>query len=178
MRETRRLFWAAVWLAIALIAVKAFYLGVPAERTPTGGWDYLRDLAAISFVDVLLAGGVWACGRAALRISGDRRGATRAVTAAVLAFSAFSCVYELASVFFFGVFGGFLTYPLLALVGDVRMLRSSVTAQVTIYNLFGLAGLPLVYLALVHGTMRGTKATSGPRWPSTTSTPAARAAAA
>ncbi|PYR16935.1 MAG: hypothetical protein DMF94_26095 [Acidobacteria bacterium] len=164
MRETRRLFWATVWLAIALIAVKAFYLGVPAVRTPTAGWDYLRDLAAISFVDVLLAGGVWACGRAALRISGDRRGATRAVTAAVLAFSAFSCVYELASVFFFGVFGGFLTYPLLALVGDVRMLRSSVTAQVTIYNLFGLAGLPLVYLALVHGTMRGTKASSGPWW--------------
>src|SRR6266849_1106282 len=164
MRETRRLFWAAVWLAIALIAVKAFYLGVPAERTPTGGWDYLRDLAAISFVDVLFAGGVWACGRTALRISGDRRGATRAVTVAVLAFSAFSCVYALASVFFFSVFGGFPTYPLLALVGDMRMLRSSVTAQVTIYNVLGLAGLPLVYLALVHGTMRGTKASSGPWW--------------
>ncbi len=162
MRETRRLFWATVWLAIALIAVKAFYLGVPANRTPTGGWDYLRDLAAISFVDVLFAGGVWACGCAALRILGDWRGATQAVTVAVLAFSAFSCVYALASVFFFSVFGGFLTYPLLALVGDVRMLRSSVAAQVTRYTLLGLVCLPLVYVALVHGTMRLT--TTGPSW--------------
>src|SRR5437667_3796518 len=164
MRETRRIFWATVWLAIALVAVKAFYLGVPAERTPTGGWDYLRDLAAISFVDVLFAAGVWACGRIALRISGDRRGATQAVTVAVLAFAAFSCAYALASVFFFGVFGGFLTYPLLALVGDVRMLRSSVTAQVTSYTLLGLVGLPLVYVALVHGTIRLTMGRTGPWW--------------
>ena len=40
-------------------------------------------------------------------------------------------LYALASVFFFSVFGGFLTYPLLALVGDVHMLRSSVAAQVS-----------------------------------------------
>ena len=164
MRETRRLFWAAVWLAIALVAVKASYLGVPAERTLTGAWDYLRDLAAISFVDVLFAAGVWACGRIALRISGDRRGPTQAVAVAVLAFSAVSCVYALASVFFFGVFGGFLTYPLLALVGDVRMLRSSVAAQVTRSTLLALAGLPLLYIALVIGTIRLTPASTGPWW--------------
>src|SRR5712692_3970717 len=162
MRETRRLFRATLWLAIALIAVKAFYLGVPAERTLAGAWDYLRDLAAVSFVDVLFAGGVWVCGRTALRFCGERRGATQAVTVAVLTFSAFSCAYALASVFFFGVFGGFLTYALLALVGDVRMLRSSVAAQVTPYTLLGLVCLPLVYVALVQGTMRLT--TTGPRW--------------
>jgi lipoteichoic acid synthase len=163
-RETRRLFWAAVWLAIALITVKAYYLGVPAALTLTGSRDYALDLAAISFVDVLFAGSVWACGRAALALYGDRRGAARAVIVAVLALSAVSCVYALASVFFFGVFGGFLTYPLLALVGDVRMLRSSVTAQMTPYNLLGLAGLPLVYLALVHGTTGRTRASSGAWW--------------
>jgi len=130
-RDAWRLFWAAVWLAIALIAVKAYYLGVPAALTPTGGRDYVLDLAAISFVDALFAGSVWACGRAALRLAGGRRAATRALIVAVLAFSAFSCLYALASVFFFGVFGGFLTYPLLALVGDVRILRSLVTSQVT-----------------------------------------------
>jgi lipoteichoic acid synthase len=164
MRETRRLFWAAVWLAIALIAVKAFYLGVPAERTPSGGWDYLRDLTAISFVDVLFAGGVWACGRTALRLAGDRRRATQTVNLAVLAFAAFSCAYALASVVFFGVLGGFLTYSLLALVGDVRMLRSSVAAQVTPYTLIGLGCVPLVYVALVQGTMRLPTARTGPWW--------------
>jgi arylsulfatase A-like enzyme len=163
-RDAWRLFWAAVWLAIALIAVKAYYLGVPAALTLTGGRDYVLDLAAISFVDALFAGSVWACGRAALRLAGGRRAATRAVIVAVLAFSALSCLYALASVFFFGVFGGFLTYPLLALVGDVRMLRSSVTAQVTRHTVLGLAGLPLVYLALVRGTMRQMKAGTGPSW--------------
>jgi lipoteichoic acid synthase len=163
MGESRRLFWAAVWLAIALIAVKAYYLGVPADRTLTGALDYLRSLAAISFVDTLFAAGVWACGRTALRVSGDRRGTTQAVAIAVLAFSAVSCVYALASVVFFGVFGGFLTYPLLALVGDVRMLRSSVTAQVTPLTLLSLVSLPLVYVALVSGTLRLT-ATSSFGW--------------
>jgi lipoteichoic acid synthase len=163
MGESRRLFWTAVWLAIALVALKAYYLGVPAERTLTGALDYLRSLAAISFVDTLFAAGVWACGFTALRLSGHLRGTTHAVAIAVVVFSAFSCVYALASVFFFGVFGGFLTYPLLALVGDVRMLRSSVTAQVTPLTLLSLVSLPLVYVALVYGTLRLT-AKSGLRW--------------
>ena len=164
MRENRRLLWATAWLAIVFITVKALYLGVPAARSLTAVWDYLRDLAAVSFVDVLFAAGVWSCGRAALRLSRDRRGVTRAVIVAVLTFSAVSCVYAMASVFFFGVFGGFLTYPLLALVGDVRMLRSSVAAQVTRPTLLALAGLPLLYLALVIGTIRLTPASTGPWW--------------
>lgn len=164
VRETRRLFWAAVWLAVAFVAVKAYYLGVPAERTLNGGWNYFRDLTAVSFIDVLFASGVWSCGRAALRLAGDRRGVARAVVVAALALSAVSGVYALASVFFFGVFGGFLTYPLLALVGDVRMLRSSVAAEATPYTLVGLACLPLVYLALVYGTVRVTQAATGPWW--------------
>ena len=32
MRERRRLFWAAVWLAVTFIGVKAYYLGAPAVR--------------------------------------------------------------------------------------------------------------------------------------------------
>ena len=164
MREHRRLFWAAVWLAVAFVAIKAYYLGLPAGRTLIGAWEYVCDLAAVSYVDVLFAAGVWSCGRAALRLAGDRRGVTRAVVVAALALSAVSCIYALASVFFFGVFGGFLTYPLLALVGDVRMLRSSVAAQVTPYTFIGLACLPLLYLALVYGTVHVTKAATGPWW--------------
>ena len=162
--DARRLFWAAVWLAILLVAIKAYYLGVPAGRTPVSVWDYVRDLAAISFVDALFAAGLWVCGRAALLLAADRRRAGQAVTIAVLAFAAASCVYALASVFFFDVFGGFLTFPLLTLVGDVRMLRSSVAAQVLPSTLLALAGLPLVYLGLVIGTVRLAPAGSGPWW--------------
>ena len=52
------------------------------------------------------------------------------------------------------MFGGFLTYPLLALVGDVHMLRSSVEAQISAPTLLALAGVPLLYLALVAATLR------------------------
>ena len=100
--------------------------------TPHAAWDYVRDLAAVSFVDVLFAAG--AVGRRDARRCGSPaigRASRRRSTVAVVAFAAMSCLYALASVFFFNVFGGFLTYPLLALVGDVHMLRSSVAAQVS-----------------------------------------------
>ena len=55
MREHRRLFWTAAWLAVVLVAIKAYYLGAPAAPTLHAAWDYVRDLAAVSFVDVLFA---------------------------------------------------------------------------------------------------------------------------
>ena len=47
MREHRRLFWAAAWLAVVFVAVKAVYLGPPAAATPRSVRDYVRDLAAV-----------------------------------------------------------------------------------------------------------------------------------
>ena len=154
MKARRRLFWAAVWLATVFVAIKAFYLGAPAGPTPRAAWDYVRDLTAVSFVDVLFAAVLWVCGRAALLLAADRPRATRVVALVVMAVGAVSCFYALASVFFFGVFGGFLTYPLLALVGDVHMLRSSIAAQVSRSTLLALAGVPILYIALVAGTLR------------------------
>ncbi len=154
MNPTRRLFWAAVWLAVALVAIKGVYLGAPAAATPHAAWDYVRDLTAVSFVDVLFAAALWWSGSLALYVAGGRPRAARAVALTVTAVAALSCLYALASVFFFGVFGGFLTYPLLALVGDVHMLRSSVAAQVSPATLAALAGAPLLYLALTAATVR------------------------
>ena len=164
MKARRRLFWATAWLAMVLVAIKASYLGAPAALTPRAAWDYLGDLTAVSFVDVLLAAVLWVCGGAALLLVGDRPRAARAVTLVVVAVAAASCLYALASVFFFDVFGGFLTYPLLALVGDVHMLRSSVAAQVSRFTLFALAGVPLLYIALVAGTLRLVPPGAGPWW--------------
>ena len=162
--DARRLFWAATWLAIVFVAVKALYLGRPAALTAVAFLDYFRDVAAVSYIDVLVATAFWLCGRAALFVARDRRGATRAVIVVALTLGAVSSLYALASVFFFGVFGGFLTYPLLALVGDVRMIRSSVAAQVTPATLAGLVAAPLVYVVLVLGTARVLRPGRGAPW--------------
>ena len=150
----RRLFWAAVWLAIALIAAKAYYLGVPAAARLADTQDYLRSLVAISYVDVLFAAIVWACGRVLLTLTANRRGAALVVTVAFTSFAALSCLYAVANVAAFGVLGGFLTYPLLALVGNVRMLSSSVMAALTPRVILALVALPLAYVALVETTVR------------------------
>ena len=68
--------------------------------------------------------------------------------------AAFAAVYAAASVVFFGIFGGFLTYPLLALVGNLQMLSSSVAAHLTPRVIMMLVGLPLAYAALVEATVR------------------------
>ena len=160
----RRLFWAAFWLAIVLVAVKAYYLGVPAARAVTDAGSYLRSLAAISYVDVLFAAVVWAVGRATLAVVARWRLASRVVTVAFMAFAAFSCLYAVANVLVFGVFGGFLTYPLLALVGDLRMLGSSVAAELTPRVIVALVGLPLAYVAIVEATVWVVKPRTG-SWP-------------
>ena len=63
--------------------------------------------------------------------------------------AAFLCLYAVLNVVMFPLFGGFLTYPLLALVGDIRMLRSSVTTYLRPGFVTGLVCLPIGYVALV-----------------------------
>ena len=164
MRDHRRLFWTAAWLALVLVAIKGYYLGAPAAFTLHAAGDYIRDLEAVSFVDVLFVAVLWAGGTAALRLAGDRVRVRSAIAVVFVAAGAAFCLYALASVFFFGVFGGFLTYPLLALVGDVHMLRSSVAAQISRPTLIALAGLPLLYVALVAATLRWAPVNRGPWW--------------
>jgi arylsulfatase A-like enzyme len=156
--STRRVFWAAVWLAIALIAIKAYYLGIPAVLALTDFENYLRSLAAISYVDVAFAAVCWATARAILALAGDSGGrwekGALATSILFVAFAAFAAVYAIASVIFFGIFGGFLTYPLLALVGNLRMLSSSVAATVTSRVILTLVAVPVAYAVLVETTVR------------------------
>ncbi len=164
MHHRRRLFWAAVWLAAVLVAIKGYYLGGPVAPTARAVWDFVRDLAAVSFVDVLFATLVWIAGTAALVAAKDRPRLVNGVIALVIGIAALSSLYAIASVFFFGIFGGFLTYPLLALVGDVHMLRSSVQAQVSRGTVLALAGVPIGYLILVAGTLRFVPENRPPSW--------------
>jgi len=170
--DAGRLLWAALMLGVSLVAIKAYHLGVP----PRDGFsDYLRSLSAISYVDVLFAAACWAAARLVLLIVWRRPFAGRAVSGAFVVFAAFCCFYAVVNVILFGIVGGFLTYPLLALIGDVRMVRSSVGAHVTLPAIAGLIGIPCAYLAAVAALTRRMQAASSTRWVS--ASPAILAAA-
>jgi arylsulfatase A-like enzyme len=151
----------ALLLACTLVAIKASYLGPPPvvwSEAPR----YARALAATSSLDVLFAMGLWAAGVAALMATARRPRLTRLAVGALLVTAALAALYAVASVVMFGIFGGFLTYSLLTLVGDVRMLRSSVALHLTPGVAAGLALLPLGYVAavLVSGRLRVSRSSA------------------
>jgi len=157
----------ALLLALTLVAVKAFYLGNPA----LWGWGrYARALAATTSLDVVFVLGLWLAALAALAVCAGRPRLGRAVVGVFLGAAAVSALYAVASVVMFGIFGGFLTYHLLTLVGDLRMVRSSVTLHLTPAVASSLVLLPLAYLAVLLASHRITPpARSGHAWRMATS---------
>jgi arylsulfatase A-like enzyme len=142
----------ALLLALTLVAIKAYYLGWP---TGWPGWGrYVRALAATSSLDVLFVLGLWAVALVALALGARHPRYRRVVTGAFLGLSAAAALYAVASVVMFGIFGGFLTYSLLALVGDVRMVQSSIALHLTPGVAAGLVLLPVAYLVAVLGSVR------------------------
>jgi arylsulfatase A-like enzyme len=158
------LFWGAVWLALVLIGVKTYYLWTRGDLATIEVGDDLSSLAAITYRDVVFVCGVWAMARVALAAAGGRRWADRAVLTIFLTFATLVCLYQIASIIAFGVLGGFLTYALLQLVGNVRMLGSSVSAYLTRHVELGLVTVPLTYIALVWATVRMPALSRRPRW--------------
>ncbi len=148
---SRWIFWGAVWFGAVLVAAKACYLGVPHLA---GLADFWRSLAAISFRDVLVAVAGWAAARGALALIGSRPRLARPLAALFILIAASLGLYSVASVIAFGVLGGFLTVALLHLVGNVRMITSSITVYLTAGVVTGLAVLPWVYLGLVWASVR------------------------
>jgi arylsulfatase A-like enzyme len=139
-------------LAGTLIAIKAYYLGLPSPWWDDARW--VRSLAATSSLDVLFTLVLWAGGAIALLATRRHPRLTRVVVAAFLATAAFSALYAVASVVMFDIFGGFLTYSLLTLVGDVRMLRSSVGLYLTPSVGAALVLLPAFYVGAVLASGR------------------------
>ena len=154
LAPSRRLFWGSVWLAILLSGVKAYHLGIPPAVAITNLPNYIRSLAAISYVDVIFAAVLWAVARAALHLAGARARVASAIAIAFLVVAAICVIYSVANIVLFGLFGGFVTYPLLALVGNVRMLGSSVKAHLTAPLVLGLLVVPVSYVSLVEASAR------------------------
>jgi phosphoglycerol transferase MdoB-like AlkP superfamily enzyme len=148
-------------LGVSLVAIKAYHFGVPPRDELS---DYLRSLAAISYVDTLFAAVCWAAARLVLAMAWRRPFASRAVSGAFVAFAAFCCFYALVNVILFGIVGGFLTYPLLAIIGDVRMVRSSVGEYLTLPTIAGLIAIPSIYLASVAALTRVPRPASATGW--------------
>jgi phosphoglycerol transferase MdoB-like AlkP superfamily enzyme len=171
-RVTGQLLWAALMLGASLVAIKAYHLGVPLRD---GVSNYVPSLFAISYVDVLFVSGCWAAARLVLVIAWRIPLAARAVSGAFVVFAALCCLYAVVNIILFGIVGGFLSYPLLAVIGDVRMVRSSVGAHVTLPTIVGLIGIPCVYLVSVAALTRIMRAASSTRWVS--ASPAILAAA-
>ena len=157
----RQLLWAALMLGVSLVAIKAYHLGVPPRDELS---YYLRSLSAISYLDVLFATVCWAAARLVLAAAWRRPFTTRAVSGAFVTFAAFCCFYAVFNVILFGIVGGFLTYPLLAIIGDVRMVRSSVGAHLTSSTIAGLVAVPCIYLASVAALTRVMRSASATPW--------------
>jgi len=47
---TRTIFWAAVWLALVLVGLKAFYLGAPGAPAVSVGQGYLRPIRSDGYL--------------------------------------------------------------------------------------------------------------------------------
>src|SRR5262249_21948390 len=88
----------------------------------------------------------------------------RIVTVGVVIVSAFVCVYAAVNVAIFETIRSFLSYPLLELVGDVGMLRSSFAAQMKPVLTVATFGAPTLYVVAVVIRVRRTRGFADARW--------------
>ena len=156
------LFWSAVWLALVFIGVKALYLASRADPGRDRPYD-VWSLAAITYRDVMFVVAAWAIARLALLVVRPRI-ARGTVVAMFVVLGTLMAFYAIGSVILFGILGGFLTYALLQMVGNARMIGSSVNAYLTPRVAAGLIGVPSAYLAIVVLSIRARARSSGSPW--------------
>ena len=143
----RRIFWASVWLALALVAVKAYYLKAMA-LAPGEGIDFISSLAAVSYGDVAFVAACWILGRAVTAPARPRIADVSSWIAS--AGSVLLAVYAAVNVQLFDVFGGFVTASIVNLLRYVRFLSGAAAVRLDFLFLIALVGAGLVYLVLVE----------------------------
>src|SRR5262245_739584 len=128
-------FWPAFWLAVVLVATKAFYLRWLAADPPSDLGTFMRGLAAISYSDVCYAAALGFSHRLALAIR--RPCGLRAVGQLFFCLLyLLSAVYGVVNLVVFGFFLTPLTYPLLCLSGDLANFATSVAPFLSFSLLF------------------------------------------
>jgi lipoteichoic acid synthase len=157
------LFWSAACLALIFVGVKALYLAARVDPGAGESASDLPSLAAITYRDLTFVLAAWAIARLVIALIRARI-VQRAVVAGFILFATGVALYAIASVIVFGILGGFLTYALLQLVGNARMIGSSVGAYLTPRVAFGLIGVPSLYVALVVVAVSVRRRIAPPRW--------------
>lgn len=130
-----------------MVATKAAHLGMPALDLGSL-LEFAQDLTMISHADVAFAFVVGLTGQFGLRLSVNRPRLAWTVWAILIVFSVVSVLYAIVSVQVFSYLQSPLTYRLLYLAGDIKNMRSSVGAFVSVTAVAGVVGVPMLFLAV------------------------------
>ena len=149
----RSTFWFTFWMGVVLVGTKAVHLGWP-EFSWDGLKDFFHDMSVISNADIVFALLVGYAAQLALRYTANSPGLERVVWAWLISFCLVCVGYAVVSVQIFDYLRSPLTYPLIYLAGDVKNMRSSVTAFASGRLIVALIGVPLAYLATACATHR------------------------
>ncbi|HEY8668372.1 MAG TPA: LTA synthase family protein, partial [Tepidisphaeraceae bacterium] len=145
-------FWLCLWLAITLIATKAFQLGLPALSFG-GVLRFLRDLAIVSYSDAIFAFTLCAAGELLLMLA--RPNWLRwPLWSLAAAFCTVCTIYSVINVYIYRVMGAPLTCRLLYMAGAAKGFRSSINAFITPARIVSILIVPVIYLAVLAVTHR------------------------
>ncbi|MEP6809663.1 MAG: sulfatase [Chthoniobacterales bacterium] len=133
---------AGCWLAIFLVAAKAFSGDIPWWPGLT---ERLLSLIASSWSDVLFALAVGLVGEIVVRALSRWQKLARLLQGAVLIFLVLAAFYAVIAVGIFQYFKRPLTYQLIGLVGNAAAIRSSIWERLTPLTLGALVLVPTVY---------------------------------
>lgn len=155
--SARSVFWPTIWLAVALVVVKATYVRLAvfwdwARPQDYLSWLYLKWVAAASQSDLLFALGSGLVAAALLWTGRGKRRSSAIILGAFVGFGVVTIWYAVVSRQFFAYSAAPLTYQLLALGGDPRVLASSLTPYLTTPVIAAITGAPILYLVLIWGS--------------------------
>ena len=163
-------FWVTVFLAIALITIKATYVGI------SSFWDwvssprdylsfiYLSWVAAASRSDLLFAITTGATGAFLCGLTSSHPRVSRFVYFGFTLFGTVCLIYAIIARQAFAYFGSQLTLQLLSLSGDISQLRDSITPYLTAPVIMALIGVPLLYAGVTWTMYQVSRCWSVRRW--------------
>lgn len=146
-------FWATIFLAIALIIIKASYVGI------SSFWDWAsspRDFISLSYLswaatvsqsDLLFAIATGAVGVLLCSLTLSSPGVSQFVRFGFILFGTLCLIYAIIGRQVFGYFGSQLTLQLISLSGDISQLRDSLTPYLTVPVLIALISIPSLYVS-------------------------------